>query len=189
MSFSTSNAWDSFGRSIERSMNKFAIRLERDFASVMPIDENHLFWGSPRGNRAAFASDDNHGVFFSVYSPTLSSTAESSSGWMTPTINVYENDKHWTIYVEIPGVKKEDIKVDVKKDLITISGEAKFDKEYTNSGNVRYLHECYQGTFKRSLTLPDDIDHDKISAKFENGILHVNLPKAPETKPSRKVSI
>ena len=147
-------------RSMERRMNQLFNHLSQDFPSA----------GLLIGN---------------------GSSSSTATGPFTPAVNVYETDKSWVIRAETPGVRREDIKLDVTQDVITISGETKFSKEYTSGKDhhVRY-QECCEGTFKRSLSLPDNIDQDKISAKFENGILEVQLPKTEDTKPdSRKINI
>ncbi|KAG2226402.1 hypothetical protein INT45_000570 [Circinella minor] len=147
-------------RSMERRMNQLFNHLSQDFPGV----------GLLAGN-----------------DPSSSTT----NGPFAPAVNVYETDKNWFIRVETPGVKKEDIKLDVTQDVITISGETKFDKEYTSGKDhhVRY-QESREGFFKRSLSLPDNIDQGKISAKFDNGILEVELPKTADTKPApRKIDI
>jgi HSP20 family protein len=100
----------------------------------------------------------------------------------TPALDVIEDDKSFTYSLALPGLKKEDIKIDLKNDLLTISGERKFEKK--ENGKVHRV-ESYFGTFTRSFTLPENIKADGINAEFINGILNVVVQKgdiaAPKT--------
>lgn len=90
-------------------------------------------------------------------------------------LDVTESDKTYTVKAEIPGVKKEDIKVDVSGNQITISTEIKRDKEEKTGTTIRC--ERYYGQQSRCFTLGQEIDESKADAKYENGILMLTLPK------------
>ena len=92
-----------------------------------------------------------------------------------PTVNTREADDAYYIEIDLPGVKKENVSIDVNDNIITISGERKVDDERKN--NEFYRVESIYGKFERSFTLPDDVDTDKIEAKMENGVLIVKIPK------------
>lgn len=114
--------------------------------------------------------------------------SSSSSSILSPAVDIYETDKAWTIHAELPGVRKEDIKIDLSGDMITISGESKSSQEYAKD-QARY-QERREGVFSRSLSLPDNVDRDKIQAKYENGVLTVEMPKTKDaTKPARKITV
>ncbi|MCK9256942.1 MAG: Hsp20/alpha crystallin family protein [Sulfurospirillaceae bacterium] len=111
---------------------------------------------------------------------------KNNIGSFAPTVNTREDDKAYYVEVDLPGVKKDDISVDVKKDSLTVSGERKY-KEEVKEENY-YKSESYFGKFQRSFSLPDNADTDSISAKCEDGVLEIVLPKiAP--KEVKKIEI
>ena len=91
-------------------------------------------------------------------------------------INLTENDKSYSIRAEIPGVKKEDIKVNVDGNRVSISAEVKQGKE-EKKGEKTICRECYQGSSYRSFSLDSNVDESKAQAKYDNGILELTLPK------------
>ena len=91
-------------------------------------------------------------------------------------IDLTENDKTYTIHAEIPGVNKEDIKVQVDGNRVSINAETKKEKEEKEGERV-ICRECYQGSSYRSFTLDSDVDEANTSAKYENGVLELILPK------------
>ncbi|HWP41955.1 MAG TPA: Hsp20/alpha crystallin family protein, partial [Blastocatellia bacterium] len=104
----------------------------------------------------------------------------SVTGW-TPSCDVYETDKEIVIKAELPGVKKEDVKVGIEDGVLSISGERKFEEE-TKKENYLRVERSY-GAFTRSFTLPARVDSTRISAEFKDGLLQVTLPKREEAKP------
>ncbi len=110
--------------------------------------------------------------------------SEGSIASFVPTVNTREDEKGYYIEVDLPGVKKEDIHLDVKENILTISGERKVKKEVKREDY--YKLESSFGKFERSFTLPDDVDVDKIEAKTEDGVLNITLPKKVEEKQQAK---
>ena len=106
-----------------------------------------------------------------------------------PATNVIENDKEFEIEIAIPGMEKEDIKLNVENNLLTIASEKEVKKEETDKNYTR--REFSYGSFCRSFTLPKTVDVDQIRANYEKGILKVALPKKEEakTKLSREINI
>jgi len=100
-----------------------------------------------------------------------------------PALEVYEKDDQFFIKAEIPGMKKEDIKVTVTEDALSITGERKSESEVNEE--QYYRREMSYGSFSRQLILPSTVDKSKIDAKYENGILELTLPKIPEPKPKQ----
>jgi HSP20 family protein len=100
-----------------------------------------------------------------------------------PLVNVTENEDHFYIQSEIPGMKSEDINISATGRNLTISGERKIASE---GENVRYhRREREDGQFSRVVTLPGDIQVNKIEASYIDGILNVKIPKAEEAKPKQ----
>ena len=105
-----------------------------------------------------------------------------------PTVNTREADDAYYIEVDLPGVKKEDISIDVNDNILTISGERKVEDE--RKEDEFYRVESVYGKFERSFSLPEDVDVDKIEAKAENGVLIVKIPKAQSIdKAPKKIEI
>lgn len=92
-----------------------------------------------------------------------------------PRVDIHESEKAFEIHVAVPGVNKEDFKIDLNDNYLTISGERKLTRE-KKDGNYHSIETQY-GTFSRSFTLPENVDASKISAKYNNGILELNVPK------------
>lgn len=94
-----------------------------------------------------------------------------AKGDFVPQVDIEEKDGVWHLTADIPGVKKEDLKVEFSDGYLTISGE----KVHEAKGEGRYFERSY-GKFTRSFTLPKTINGDKIEARFENGVLHLTAP-------------
>lgn len=99
-----------------------------------------------------------------------------------PLVEITEDDKEFLVKAELPGLKKEDVKVTVEAGVVTISGERKTEKE-EKTRKYHRVERAY-GKFERSFALPDDADGAKVSADFKDGVLQVRLPKAE--KPASK---
>ena len=91
-------------------------------------------------------------------------------------LDVEENDKGYTVKAEIPGVKKEDIHVRIDGNTVTISAEAKQEKDTKENGRV-IRSERYYGTMQRVFSLASDVDDARAEARYDNGILNLSLPK------------
>jgi HSP20 family protein len=92
-----------------------------------------------------------------------------------PRVDIIEEDKAFEVHVAVPGMKKDDFKIDVNDNFLTISGERKYTRE--KKENNFHSVETQYGTFSRSFTLPENVDATKISAKYLDGILELTIPK------------
>ena len=101
----------------------------------------------------------------------------------TPVIDLVHFEDEWLLTAEVPGMKLEDIDIDVIDDVLTLKGEKKRVNEVTDEHYT--VSERAYGMFERSFTLPRIIDAEKIKAEFENGVLTVHLPLSEETKGRR----
>lgn len=99
-----------------------------------------------------------------------------------PATNVKENDKQFIIDVSTPGMDKENIKIEVDKNVLKISAEKKTETEEKDENEKVLRHEFGYSSFSRSFTIPEGIDTDNITASQENGVLQIILPKEQEAK-------
>jgi len=101
-------------------------------------------------------------------------------GKFIPAIDVAEDNEAMTVTAELPGLKREDVKIKVREGILTLSGEKKFSEEQKKDNYYRV--ERSYGSFARSFTLPNTVDSEKISASMQDGILRLRIPKKPEAK-------
>ena len=102
--------------------------------------------------------------------------------WL-PAVDIFENDDNLTIRAEIPGMKTEDIKVEVEDGVLTLHGEKKRQDEIDKASSYRM--ERVHGSFTRRFSLPTAVDASKVAATYKDGVLELVLPKADEAKPRR----
>lgn len=105
----------------------------------------------------------------------------------TPSVNTREGDYAYHIEVDLPGVKKEDIHIEVKNHQLVISGERKTKQEVKEEDYYRV--ESRYGRFERAFTLSDQIDSENIAASCEDGVLEVVLPKLIEKDEGKKIEV
>lgn len=100
-----------------------------------------------------------------------------------PRIDISEDEQSLNIIAEIPGIKKENLKITLQDNILTIEGEKKKEDEVKEKNY--YRSERVFGSFKRCFTLPSEVDSEKVDAKFEDGILNISLKKL-EPKPKNE---
>ncbi len=105
---------------------------------------------------------------------------EALADW-APAIDVQETDREYLISADLPAVKKEDVKVSVQDGILAVEGERRQEKE--EKGKKFHRVERSYGKFVRRLTLPTDVDQQKVAADFKDGVLQVHLPKSATVKP------
>jgi len=122
--------------------------------------------------------DTNGGSLMSTFNPIN-----------IPAVNIVENKNHFELSLAAPGMKKNDFKIDVEGNTLTVSAENEENKEETNEKYTR--KEFNYTSFSRSFSLPDGVNKDKIDASYENGLLKLVLPKTEEAKrvASRQISV
>ena len=108
------------------------------------------------------------------------SRSGGSAHSFVPRVDILENEKAYEIQVAVPGVNKEDFKIDLNEGYLTISGERKFSRE-KKEDNLHSIETQY-GSFSRSFALPENVDTDNISARYTNGILELTILKKEEKK-------
>ena len=117
-------------------------------------------------------------------------------GWLTkwqkdfPAVNISEDEKVYTVEVVAPGFRKEDFKLKVEDDMLTISAETKSDLKEPQNGREYTRREYSYNSFTRSFRLPDNVKDDSISAAYQDGILKLDLPKSKtQVKATKEITI
>lgn len=118
---------------------------------------------------------------FEAYSPVR---MRASAGY--PAVNVWTNEDGMVLMAEVPGVRPEDIDINVAGNTLTLSGQRKVDE--LPEGARYHRQERGYGKFVRSLQLPFPVDANRVEATFKNGMLHISLPRAEADKP-RKIAV
>jgi HSP20 family protein len=119
--------------------------------------------------------------FFKAEFPVWSHNNFAAEGSTLPAVNIKETDKEFSLELAAPGMKKEDFNVGVEDDVLTISAEREETKEEKEESYNR--KEFTYASFQRKFTLPEGIDAGKVTAKYEDGVLLLSLPKKPEAQP------
>lgn len=135
----------------------------------------------------------NYPIFNNLFDNLLSTELndwrepEYAFGKTVPKVNIKSDDQGYTVEMAVPGLQKSDFNIELDNDLLTISAERKAEQN-EEKGNYTRKEFSYH-SFKRSFTLPETADGEKISAAYENGVLLVAIPKKEEAKPKTPLSI
>ena len=97
-----------------------------------------------------------------------------------PKVDIIDRDDEIIVHAEVPGVQKDDLDVSVSDHTVTIKGKTKREKK-EEKGDY-YRSELYQGSFARTVTLPSEVDSDKVKANFKDGVLELKMPKIAQSK-------
>jgi HSP20 family protein len=124
--------------------------------------------------------------FFGGFDMTPSKFFEGSWNVFSPRVDVSENDTEIVVSAELPGMEDKDVEVSVSRDMLTISGEKKEEKEEEDK-NYYHVERSY-GSFQRSIPLPGEVNPDEVEATFKNGVLNVTLPKT-EASQRKKITV
>jgi HSP20 family protein len=130
----------------------------------------------------SFQNDMNRlfDTFFDT--PTAGNGTTPPRRWI-PAMDLVETDEHFVLKADLPGLAESDVNLEVEGNVLTISGERKAEHEDKGEGYVRV--ERSYGAFRRSLTLPEGVDPEAVTASFDQGVLEVRIPKPEERKPRR----
>jgi HSP20 family protein len=128
-----------------------------------------------------------------LFRPFFDDVLGSTRGWggrmsdllRVPEADVQETENELRVTVEIPGMKPEDIDLDLENNVLTISGEKNQTSEEEGEGNTWHLSERRYGKFTRSFVLPRDLEADRIDARYDNGVLRVTIPKSERARRRR----
>jgi len=116
-----------------------------------------------------------------LFSTFFGGFPEEVEGFWSPVIDIEEDDDNYFVKAEIPGMKKEDVKISVRGNALSVSGERKQESE-TKNKTFHRIEQSY-GKFMRTITLPSEIDTERVKATYKDGILTVTLPKPEATRP------
>ncbi|MFW6387907.1 MAG: Hsp20/alpha crystallin family protein [bacterium] len=105
---------------------------------------------------------------------------------IAPALDMVENNDDFVVTVDLPGVSRDNVDLSVADNVLTIKGDKKGEKE-DGDGNY-YRKETWEGSFQRTVSLPQGVDADKVKAEMKDGVLRITLPKREEAKP-RKISV
>jgi HSP20 family protein len=125
-------------------------------------------------------------IFNEAFADSKDFEDEVSMSTWRPVVDIFDTANAIVIKAELPGIKKNDVSVDVKDNVLTIRGERSLTKKIKEENYYR-KERCF-GKFQRSFTLPEAIDPAGIKANFKNGVLEIEVPKAEEKKP-KQISI
>jgi HSP20 family protein len=126
--------------------------------------------------------NDMNRLFNTFFDTPTAGTGNASRRWI-PAMDLVETDDQFVLKADLPGLTDEDVHIDVEGDVLTVSGERKAEHEDRREGYVRV--ERPFGAFRRSLTLPEGVDPEAVSASFDRGVLEVRIPKPEQRKPRR----
>jgi HSP20 family protein len=147
-------------------------RRFRGFATTDPFKE-------------LFDLQRNLNTLFEGNFPKAAGEETALNAW-TPAVDIYEDNDAFLVKLELPEIKKEDIKVNLNDNVLSISGERRFENEDKKDGYHRV--ERSYGQFYRSFTLPPNVNAETINAEYKDGILRLSLPKKEEAKP-KEISV
>lgn len=131
--------------------------------------------------------DDLFPSFSSVFDDFFGSNYNKGvkTGTTVPAVNLKENEKNYTIELAAPGLKKEDIKIDLNENVLTISSEKKDEKTEEEKGKFTRKEFSFS-SFSRSFTLPENANAEAINASYTDGVLNIDIPKKEVEKSSPK---
>ncbi len=116
-------------------------------------------------------------------SPTARANGGASTRRWIPAMDLVETAEHFVLKADLPGIEQSDVNIELEKNVLTVVGERKTEHEEKHEGYYRL--ERATGSFSRSLTLPEGVDADGVTASFDNGVLEVRIPKPAAAKPRR----
>ena len=124
-------------------------------------------------------------LFNTLFDSPTPPTGAVARRWI-PAMDLVENEGDFVLRADLPGLREQDVKIELQDHVLTISGERKSEHEERKEGYYRL--ERASGTFSRSLTLPEGVDPQGVTASFDRGVLEVHVPK-PEVRKPQKIEI
>lgn len=138
--------------------------------------------------RLFFDNDTDFDRMLSARLPVFSNALQNVGSKVTPRFDILQKDDTVTVLAEIPGVKREDVKIDLSNDRLTISGSTKEEKEYEDEAHVTHRERSF-GSFTRALQVPAGIKPEDVKASMDNGVLKIVLPAKPKEPAATSITI
>jgi HSP20 family protein len=139
-------------------------------------------WWDPLRDLSGIQDKMNQ-LFEDTFSRTRGRDEALAKGMWTPAVDIYETEDSVVVKAELPGLEKDQIGVEIKDGILSLRGERKFEKEVKEE-NYHRIERSF-GSFHRSFSLPTSVEQDRISARFKDGVLEVQLPKKAQAKPKQ----
>jgi len=139
-------------------------------------------WWDPAKELSTLQNRMNR-FFGEAFGPPMYPAEQASPGAWTPAVDIFETDNEIVLDVDLPGVARDQVHVEVNDGILHLRGERKFEKEVKEE-NFHRVERAY-GTFQRSFTLPDSVDPEKVSAELKSGVLQVRLGKREQAIPKQ----
>ena len=108
------------------------------------------------------------------------------TGAVSPAIDVHETDANIVLTAELPGLGEDDVEIDIRGNRLTLRGQKKI--AHDDTGDLHISERSY-GSFARTMSIPDTVDQEKITADFDKGVLQITMPKTEPQNPSRKIKV
>jgi HSP20 family protein len=144
---------------------------------MLPVARNHSAWAPV----ASFPINRMDALLNRVFGED--GTLSAPQSWLTTPLAMWEDEDHFWIEAELPGVSEQDVEITVHNGTLIIKGERK------PAEGRRYLYNARSfGRFERTITLPEAVDAEAVKAALKDGVLQIEIPKAPQAKP-RKIEI
>ena len=144
---------------------------------LISTNDRRPLWGTP---------NELDNLFEGVFGPRRAVQSIDSSTFV-PAVDVSETDNEYQVKAEMPGVKKEDLNVNVQDGVLTINAETRYEDEEKKDGRVIRQERRY-GKYSRAMRLGKDVDSSGVKAEYKDGVLELTLPKLEEVKP-KKIAI
>lgn len=155
------------------------------FRTLTPWREAQATW--PEGfSRTLARIDDEFEEFLARMFPAAEGPATPARNWFVPRVDLTETEDRFQVKVDLPGLKPEEVKVELRNGDLWITGERK--EEHETKDKTYHRVERRQGQFRRVLPLPHEAAKEAIDAKVENGVLTVTVPKA-ESAPAQRIEV
>ena len=121
--------------------------------------------------------------FSRYFDDVLGRRSEEGSRLLAPALDITEDEQAYTVTTELPGLKKDDVKIQFEDGTLTISGEKRVEQETSGKDRSWHRMERRYGSFLRTVSLPNAVAVENAEAKFEDGVLSITLPKREDVKP------
>jgi HSP20 family protein len=139
-------------------------------------------WWDPAREFTALQNRMNR-LFGETFGPPMGQSEQSAPGTWSPAVDIYETEAEIVLKVEVPGIPREQVNVEVDDGTLHLRGERKIEKDVKEESYHRV--ERVYGTFHRSFALPDSVDADKVRAELRDGVLEIRLGKREQAKPKQ----